>query len=428
MKQALSTQHVTRSTKNDLTDDLQFLVNCCKTDLSDKDIESILSFLSQITNHQSLLALNADTPVVKTKVGWITAASQHGILPLVYKTIKKIIKDDSSRSSRNTSHVARNTALLHELKVHYQSIAHRNMFMTSELIKIMNLLRENHIQALAFKGPALSRSAYGDITLRQFGDLDILIQRSDIPAMIDLLTADRYVPELALDTKMKETFLSALNVIGFYKSATNVLIEVHWELLSKNYAITWDQKALWTQKRNTVSINGTDIPLLPPEEHLLYLCVHGSKHLFERLEWVCDIDRSIRADPDINWDYLLNEAEKRGIQRMFFLGLALCQQFFGLSLPDNIRNEMEKDQTLPKLISKIIEIHFSQSAKQGKSYGTFGLLWSMRENLSDRLRFARYAFFAPKFDDFNFIQLPKPLTFLYPIIRPFRLLTKYFKQ
>ncbi len=93
-----------------------------------------------------------------------------------------------------------------------------------------------------------------------------------------------------------------------------------------------------------------------------------------------------------------------------------------------IQNEIKKDHELPKLISKVIKINFSEAAQKGKSYSSFGLLWSMRENLSDQLRFAWRGLFAPKFDDFLFIQLPKHLTFLYPIVRPFRLVIKYFKH
>ncbi|OYY56614.1 MAG: hypothetical protein B7Y52_03105, partial [Sulfurovum sp. 28-43-6] len=111
----------------------------------------------------------------------------------------------------------------------------------------------------------------------------------------------------------------------------------------------------------------------------------------------------------------------------FCLGLALCEQFFELTLPETIQDEIQKDKTIPKLMQKIIEINFSDSTKEGKTYGYFLLMWQMRENLSDKLRFTWYAFFAPQFDDYIFIKLPKYLGFLYPLVRPYRLLSKYFK-
>ncbi|WP_309498683.1 nucleotidyltransferase family protein [Sulfurovum sp.] len=341
-------------------------------------------------------------------------ASHHGVLPLVHYSLKTLASVPDEIKER--------------LKRLNLEISMRNMLMSAELIRIMKLFEENGIRALAFKGPTLSRAAYGDIALRQFGDLDILIQHSDIALTTDLLMAQGYIPEIELGTDMKETLLDALTVIGFYKSKSNILIEVHWALLSKNYAIQWDEKALWSQAQESVSINNIAIRVLPCEEQLLYLCIHGAKHLFERLEWVCDIDRFIRANPNMDWPYLLSEAKKRGVQRMLFLGLALCQYFFRLQLPELFQTQIAQDKVLPKLISKVLRANFSETSQEGKNYDYFMLMWHMRENLSDKLRFTWYAFFAAQFDDFTFIRLPKQLAFLYPLVRQFRLVTKYFSR
>ncbi|MDM5262625.1 nucleotidyltransferase family protein [Sulfurovum sp. XTW-4] len=386
-----------------LNDDLKFLVACCQTEPSVDDNKFILSYLNA-----ERFDLNA----------LISLANQHGVLPLVYKTMKKIVVDDPNFIQH----------FLSELKPYYMSIVQRNMLMTTELINIIKLLRENQMEAIAFKGPTLSQKAYGDITLRQFGDLDILIKRSDVSTMIGLLIAEGYVPQLELDTKLKETFLNALNVIGFYKNTSNILIEVHWELLSKNYAIAWDEDALWGQKRESITINKFSLQVLPCEEQLLYLCTHGSKHLFERLEWICDIDRYIKVNPDINWTYLLNEAKKRGIKRMLYLGLTLCQHFFRLELPELIEENIKQDKKLSELISKVIKSNFSETSKEGKNYSYLMLIWNLRENLPDKFRFTWYAFFAPQFDDFKFIQLPNYLAFLYPLVRQFRLIKKYIQR
>jgi len=245
--------------------------------------------------------------------------------------------------------------------------------------------------------------------------------------MVDLLLGENYIPEIDLQEKTKKTFFDAVNVIAFFKPSTRIGIEIHWELLSRNYAIAWDESKLWDKQENC-SIDHREIPVPPLEQLLLYLCAHGAKHLFERIEWICDIDRSIRENPNIDWTYLLNEAEKLGVKRILLLGLALCEELFELKLPDTMKAEIEKDKVLPKLISKIIEINFSKGQKEERSYSTFGLLLSMRENLSDKLHFTLRGLFAPKFDDFLFVQLPGYLAFLYPLIRPYRLLTKYFRS
>ncbi|MBD3790221.1 MAG: nucleotidyltransferase family protein, partial [Campylobacterales bacterium] len=176
--------------KQDLSSQMQCIIACCQSKPTQKDIDLICSYLSQITNYESL----------------ITAASQHGVLPLVYKTLKKLSESNSSLltptsslaapAALDPSDVNRNTNnepsqsdnihsslltphsslenILTELKAHYMSISRRNMLMSAELLRIMKLLEANNIEALAFKGPALAQMAYGNITMRQFGDLDVL--------------------------------------------------------------------------------------------------------------------------------------------------------------------------------------------------------------------------------------------------------------
>ena len=136
---------------NSLNDDLQFLINCCKTNPSKDDIKFIRSSIQHIdTGSESGMTTTRHPQLApqghflhghwgSTLIG---LANQHGILPLVYKTIKKLqpimatssrhpellelnsdtpvskeqegcvsgsteSQSDSSRSSRNTSHVIR---------------------------------------------------------------------------------------------------------------------------------------------------------------------------------------------------------------------------------------------------------------------------------------------------------------------------------
>jgi hypothetical protein len=304
------------------------------------------------------------------------------------------------------------------------AITQRNMLMSAELLQLMHLFDANSIDAMAFKGPVLGEMAYGSVTLRQYGDLDILIKKDDIGKALSLLLERGYIPEIELEQSTLETFYNCVNVIGMQRGS--VRVEIHWELLSKNYAIDWEDEKLWRESE-TIEINRRPIKMLSFENHILYLCAHGSKHLFERLEWICDIDRAIRSKHDINWDHILQEANALGIERMLLFGLALSKLFFDLFLPEVIAEKIDHDTEISSLIDKVITLHYSEQ-KEAKSYSTFWLLWQMRENLSDRFSFAYRALFAPKFDDFKFVQLPKELLFLYPLVRPFRLLVKYFHR
>jgi hypothetical protein len=267
--------------------------------------------------------------------------------------------------------------------------------------------------------------AYGGITLRQYGDLDILVLREDLPKCLALLQDRGYTPEIELPTKTLETFYDCVNVIGLHRGA--VRVEIHWELLSKNYAVDWQREKLWSTTEQ-IEIDRRSVPTLSFENHILYLCVHGSKHLFERLEWICDIERILRSRSTIDWERLSAEADALGIERMLLLGLNLARLFFDLPLPRKIAARIEADPAVEQLTHKVITLHYATAEHPGSPHGSFRLLWQMREKRGDRLRFAYRAIFAPKFDDFSFVKLPKQLLFLYPFVRPIRLLLKSLRR
>jgi hypothetical protein len=68
---------------------------------------------------------------------------------------------------------------LARLRMQYMMNAARNMKMTAELLRILDALKEAGIKAMPLKGPVLAQQLYGDVALRQFSDLDILVARED---------------------------------------------------------------------------------------------------------------------------------------------------------------------------------------------------------------------------------------------------------
>ena len=375
----------------------EFIIACCQMPLNQKHSHIISTYL-QKTN------LNVEEV--------LTHANIHAVIPLVYQTLKK--QDGVAES------------LLLALKKHYMHTVQKNMLLTTELIQVMHILNKHDIHAMTIKGPTLAQLAYGDIGLRQYNDIDILIQKKDRYKMIDILLSHGYSSDVDLKGEVSKFYLNAVNVTGFYAPLSMRLLEVHWELLSKNYAIRWEESLLWTDTQ-TIELNRNSLTILNFEQQLLYLCLHGSKHLFERLIWVCDIDRLIRNEKNICWDSLSEEAERLGILRIFLLSLSLCHKLFHLALHPSITRKIEQDSSVEVLRDKIIEYQFTGQSKQISGYKHFKLLLSMRENISDKILFLWSAIFASKYDDFKFIRLPRYFTFLYPLVRPLRLIIKYFK-
>jgi len=378
--------------RSELSPELQLIVYACQSRVDPDKIRKKAAHFHE-DNYQHAFSL----------------ARRHGVLPLLYQALTST-PDIPMPSETQTF-----------FKHGFMGIVQHNMLMSAELTELMRLFEQSGIKSMAFKGPALAEMAYGSITLRQYGDLDILIKREDLQKSLTLLQERGYTPEIELPKKTLETFYSCVNVIGLHRGGLRV--EIHWELLSRNYAVDWDDKKLWSDAQR-IEINRRAVTALSFENHILYLCVHGCKHQFERLEWICDIDRALRANSEIDWKHLSAEADALGIQRMLLIGLNLARLFFDLPLPGVMATKIEADPAVEGVTQKVIALHYTATQKPVRPLSTFLLLWQMREKRGDRLRFAYRALFAPKFDDFSIVKLPKQLLFLYPFIRPVRLLLK----
>jgi len=427
-----------------LNDDLKFLIACCQSNPSEADTAFIHSFIQ----HSTFLELNSDTPVAKAQEGYniapsgnalgvkhlLTLSSQHGILPLVYKTIKNLSENTSLRSlslskCSSIQHSKSNIQhFLSELKPIYISIVQKNMLMTSELLKIMHLLKENSIEALAFKGPTLSQMAYGDITLRQYGDLDVFVHKDDLCTVADLLSGNLYEARMHLDYFKNDAFLNVNSDVQFYHQSKGILIEMHWTVFRNSFAHEMKQIDLW-QSPTKVRIQNFELQTFKKETLLLYLCMHGSKHIWERVEWIVDIDRLVRSVEILKWDEIYEQAHLANGTTMLELGLYLSISFFHTPLPNKIENRIKENSKLIQLASSVLESINQKSddpdSEVRKNYRHLRFHLLLRDSVIEKVSFLARTLMPINTSDVEIVNLPKGLYFLYYLMRPFRLMKKY---
>lgn len=398
-----------KNTISDLNDDLKFLIACCQTDLREDDIEFIHTYLN--TERFTLNAL-------------ISLANQHGILPLVYKAIKKIVEEDSSRSFLHAKRLTPNAEILTELKAHYMSISQKNMLMSAELIRIMKLLEANNIEALAFKGPVLSQMAYGDITLRQFGDLDVLVKKEDIYKIDTFLKQESYDRLLALTPVQENIWIKYAHDLGLIHKGKGTHFEMHWSFLDEDYPMQVDLDDFWKETQKVdLNRNRNSLATFSNENLLLYLCIHGSKHLWERIEWIKDIDLLIQTQT-IEWNTVMEKIKGSGFEKMVYLGLSLTASLFKTSLPIIIQNEIVKYPQINVVSTFIFETWSTPKSTFQKTKTMLKLFPGIKE----QLLYLHKIILKPSFNEYWFIDLPKGMYWAYYLVRPYLLIKKYFSK
>ncbi|WP_244142139.1 nucleotidyltransferase family protein [aff. Roholtiella sp. LEGE 12411] len=167
---------------------------------------------------------------------------------------------------------------------------------------------------------------------------------------------------------------------------------------------------------------------------LVILCVHGSKHLWERLAWICDLAELIRIHQQTDWEQIMAKAKKLGTERMLLLGLYLAHNLLETTLPEPVNQRIRADLECQKLTFEVCQDFFNQTISQteGFSFKTFKFHIRMMERQQDKIHYCIGSFWRwiilpilhkmmPTFQDQQFLSLPKYLDFLYYLIRPIRL-------
>jgi Uncharacterised nucleotidyltransferase len=109
-----------------------------------------------------------------------------------------------------------------ELQSNFLANVQNSFFLTAELLKLLALFETHSISAVPFKGPILAASVYGNLSLRQFGDLDIFVHKEDIARAARLLVSQGYrssgEDRIAWNSRMttRMWLISGLNTMCLY--------------------------------------------------------------------------------------------------------------------------------------------------------------------------------------------------------------------
>ena len=175
---------------------------------------------------------------------------------------------------------------------------------------------------------------------------------------------------------------------------------------------------------------------MSPDDLLLVLCVHGAKHQFEMLKWVCDVAECLRAQRDaIDWARLHERSAALHAGRMVGLGLGLAHELLGAPLPADVARRIRADRLLASLVRERRETLFGESAGSSSSLPRLVFYLRAKDGWRDQARFcATYArqflqrLVTPTVHDTQWVPLPARFASLYYVLRPVRLLTTYARR
>jgi len=357
----------------------------------------------------------------RTAVDWpdfLGLAEHHGVLPLAARNLGQHavgIPLDVERSLQSA----------------YHSNLRRSLWFAAELARILQHCKNKGLQVLPYKGPLLAQSAYGDLGLRSFFDLDFLISPYDFVRAKQVFSEIGYRPSQEIPAAIERLWLRTGYERSFDGAAGKNLLELQWNLLPHFYAVDF-QSAVFRMEDLLARASRTQLgeddgmmesPCLSPEDSLLALCLHAAKHLWARLIWVADIAESARRQ-SVDFATVVQRARLMGISRVVGVSFSLAEQLLRMPIPPAVRDAAKGDPDVT-LLGQEFGVRLARGANYDfKSTEYFRKILKLRERGRDRLRYLWRLVWTPGPGDVAVMKLPEALFPLYHAVRIGRLLRK----
>ena len=312
-------------------------------------------------------------------------------------------------------------AIAEKLGRRARRITRKNLISAGETLRLCRALEAAGILVLVLKGAALAQLAYGSLKARHFRDVDLLVDPDRAEAAWRLLEGEGYAL-VAPARRLRKTQRRALIRYGreaeFACTEKNTRVELQWRVAANPLLL----KGVGAHSpAQTVALSdGAAVRTLARDDLFAYLCVHGAQHAWGRLKWLADVNALIAGDGD-GIERLYRHAQTRGAGLCAAQAIALCRLIFGLTLPPALAQEIAADRRIGQLSEIALGTMTAPSAPLETDPGVFGVARTVRmQFLLGRgwpflVAQARAAMVGPA--DVLALPLPRPLHFLYPLLR-----------
>lgn len=351
-------------------------------------------------------------PLLLKPLDWgavLRLADQHGISLLLYQ---------------NLSHFADvvPSPVLALLRQRYETNVHKSLFLTRELIRILDCLNGLGIEVMPYKGVVLSETYYGDTALRQSGDMDLFVRTRDVGRIKDAVGNLGYTPRLAIPEAAEQRYITSGYELTFDSPAGRNLLEVQWALQPRFYAVDFDMDGLF-ERAVTASLAGYAVKTPCPGDLLLVLSVHAAKHVWGRLIWICDIAQVLKQ-ANLDWSWVKVQARELGIERILNITLRLTNRLLASPIPAPVEEAVRADRTAQAFADEIAPGVIRGVSYEETQVSYFHLMMRLRERRADQLRFLTRLTFTPGPGEWEAIRLPRPAFPLYRLVRLARLASR----
>lgn len=341
-------------------------------------------------------------------------ATTHGVRLLVYKSLREACWRRIPAGLQTAWTEA------------HQLLTGKNLFLTGELLRVTAEFQKSGISVAAMKGAVIAEMVYGDFTLREFSDIDLLVREADFTAAVELIARLGYEPFWKHDSGKILRFLRHLGEYKLTSDALGTEIDLHWRLAHKTVALS-PKISDFPAGFQPLAIAGSTVLTFAPQDVPLYLASQGGGDQWGDLRRICDLAEFLRRYTEIDWEPHLRTARRLGGLRSMLTGLALAHELLDAPLPESIAARIRADATVSQLAERTIQ-NLRSSRNAGDAISRYGFQIAAKAGWGRKIALACSIVTDRSMEDGSWLMLPRPLWWLYPVLRPLRMGSKLLRR
>jgi hypothetical protein len=314
-----------RLTALNLSQEELLILFICRTVSTDDATKAIDHLLNKNLNWDFILKL----------------ASLHGIAGLLHVTLSQC---------SNTGDVP--DYILKKLETIYRLYALRNLHYSKEFKEIVTNLNRANIRTIPLKGIEFLHSIYAhNIALRNLSDIDILVEKQNVPH------AEKILVDMGYKKKKTSFRFSQRHFHDIFlcsRGKQPIVIELHWDVdfsdspFNINIEEFWDRSQEFSSEKFTCYRFSIEDSIIFNSFHILRE-VKKAPDGFLALKHFCDIATIITKSGDkISWEAIIQRSQKYNVMRPVLFVLMLVKELLDVkgvpqTTVDVIRNEGYQD-------------------------------------------------------------------------------------
>lgn len=302
------------------------------------------------------------------------------------------------------------------------------------LAEIGGAFSDAGIPLISMKGPLLAIELYGDPSLRTSRDLDVMVEERDLERAGEVLLKLGYSLEGGpfRQTPLRKKYLKLIELEKheIYQKG-DICVELHWK---SNFQAEQSFRELWSGREEQM-ILGKRIAVMGAGDRYSALIIHAAEHGFLRLRWLLDL-YELQKKPQFSWEkayermcaqgvgellletmLVMYRLDLPGLEDVCWNGVSLTREegCVCLRVSDPLVRDAQKARSLCDAVYPLLLHEVRRGDREWTDYD------SQLPTCINQKTFLQNILIVcgPSTYDFELLDLPDSLFWLYFLIRPF---------